>query len=180
MVLAAARLQSLIADVSFPVQYNLPITLTATATGLVEYKFMMYSSSAGWRVGQEYSTNNTFTWYPPVGLNAVQVWMRTSGSTRDYEDWLSTGLFTVAGAPAVLTGFAMAFARAIGEYGSVVFISGNMPFKTEITPLLIITKLEQYDYAGATGIACVMLMVSFALLLLINGLQHWSTSRTTG
>jgi sulfate transport system permease protein len=74
-------------------------------------------------------------------------------------------------APALLTGFALAFARAIGEYGSVVFISGNMPMKTEIAPLLIMTKLEQYDYAGATAIALVLLIVSFALLLLINLLQ---------
>jgi sulfate transport system permease protein len=76
--------------------------------------------------------------------------------------------------PAVLTGFALAFGRAIGEYGSVIFISGNMPMRTEITALLIVTKLEQYDYAGATGIAVVMLTVSFALLLAINGLQWWS------
>jgi len=74
-------------------------------------------------------------------------------------------------APALLTGFALAFARAIGEYGSVVFISGNMPLRTEIAPLLIMTKLEQYDYAGATAIAVVLLLVSFALLLLINLLQ---------
>ena len=74
--------------------------------------------------------------------------------------------------PSVLTGFALAFARAIGEYGSVVFISGNMPMKTEITPLLIITKLEQYDYAGATAIAVVMLLVSFLLLLAIQWVQH--------
>ena len=74
-------------------------------------------------------------------------------------------------APALLTGFALAFARAIGEYGSVVFISGNMPMKTEIAPLLIMTKLEQYDYAGATAIAVVLLLVSFALLLAINLLQ---------
>jgi sulfate transport system permease protein len=80
-------------------------------------------------------------------------------------------------APALLTGMALAFARAVGEYGSVVFISGNMPGKTEITPLLIITKLEQYDYAGATAIAVVMLVVSFALLLVINGLQWWSARR---
>jgi sulfate transport system permease protein len=79
--------------------------------------------------------------------------------------------------PAVLTGFTSAFARAVGEYGSVVFISGNMPMRTEITPLLIITKLEQYDYAGATAVAVVMLVVSFLLLLLINGLQWWSTRR---
>ena len=79
-------------------------------------------------------------------------------------------------APALLTGFALAFARAIGEYGSVVFISGNMPMKTEIVPLLIITKLEQYDYAGATAIALVMLVASFALLLTINLLQ-WAARR---
>jgi len=76
--------------------------------------------------------------------------------------------------PALLTGFALAFARALGEYGSVVFISGNMPMKTEIVPLLIITKLEQYDYKGATALAVVMLIASFALLLVINLLQKWS------
>jgi sulfate transport system permease protein len=76
--------------------------------------------------------------------------------------------------PAILTGFALAFARALGEYGSVVFISGNMPMKTEIAPLLIVTKLEQYDYAGATAIATVMLMASFVLLFGINLLQRWA------
>ncbi|WP_054023501.1 sulfate ABC transporter permease subunit CysT [Bacillus sp. FJAT-28004] len=80
--------------------------------------------------------------------------------------------------PALLTGFALAFARGIGEYGSVVFISGNMPLKTEITPLLIMTKLEQYDYAGATAIALVMLVVSFLMLLVINLLQ-WRMNRRT-
>lgn len=82
--------------------------------------------------------------------------------------------------PALLTGFALAFARALGEYGSVIFIAGNMPMISEITPLLIITKLEQYDYAGATAIAVVMLVVSFALLLLINLLQAWSRRRSGG
>jgi len=76
--------------------------------------------------------------------------------------------------PALLTGFALAFARALGEYGSVVFISGNMPMRTEITPLLIMTKLEQYDYHGATAIAVVLLIASFSTLLLINLLQKWS------
>jgi sulfate transport system permease protein len=76
--------------------------------------------------------------------------------------------------PALLTGFALAFARAVGEYGSVIFIAGNLPMVSEITPLMIITKLEQYDYAGATAIATVMLVLSFALLLAINGLQAWS------
>jgi len=75
--------------------------------------------------------------------------------------------------PAALTGFSLAFARALGEYGSVVFIAGNMPMKTEITPLLIMTKLEQYDYAGATAIATVMLIISFIMLLFINGMQWW-------
>jgi sulfate transport system permease protein len=77
-------------------------------------------------------------------------------------------------APALLTGFALAFARAVGEYGSVIFIAGNIPMVSEITPLVIITKLEQYDYAGATAVASVMLVVSFVLLLLINGLQEWT------
>ena len=76
--------------------------------------------------------------------------------------------------PATLTGFALAFARALGEYGSVVFISGNMPMRTEITPLLIVTKLEQYDYAGATAIAAVMLLASFGMLLLVNLLERWA------
>jgi sulfate transport system permease protein len=80
--------------------------------------------------------------------------------------------------PALLTGFALAFARAVGEYGSVIFIAGNIPFVSEITPLMIITKLEQYDYTGATAIAVVMLVVSFALLLIINGLQAWAGKRT--
>jgi len=81
--------------------------------------------------------------------------------------------------PALLAGFALAFARALGEYGSVVFISGNMPMRTEITPLLIMTKLEQYDYAGANAIAAVMLITSFMLLFLINILQWWSSNRHT-
>ena len=79
--------------------------------------------------------------------------------------------------PALLTGFALAFARSISEYGSVIFIAGNMPFISEIAPLLIVSKLEQYDYAGATAIALLMLIISFALLLAINGLQWWSNRR---
>jgi sulfate transport system permease protein len=82
--------------------------------------------------------------------------------------------------PAIITGFALAFARALGEYGSVVFISGNMPMKTEISALLIIVKLEQYDYAGATAIAVVMLIASFAILLVINLIQWWAGRRYQG
>ncbi|MBN8447932.1 MAG: sulfate ABC transporter permease subunit CysT [Candidatus Accumulibacter sp.] len=80
--------------------------------------------------------------------------------------------------PALMTGFALAFARAVGEYGSVIFIAGNLPYVSEITPLMIITKLEQYDYRGATAIASVMLLFSFTLLLIINGLQAWTAKRT--
>jgi sulfate transport system permease protein len=79
--------------------------------------------------------------------------------------------------PAMMTGFALAFARAVGEYGSVIFIAGNIPMVSEITPLMIISKLEQYDYAGATAIASVMLVASFLLLLAINGLQAWQARR---
>jgi sulfate transport system permease protein len=81
--------------------------------------------------------------------------------------------------PALLTGFTLAFARAVGEYGSVIFIAGNMPMISEITPLIIITKLEQYDYAGATAVAVVMLLVSFSLIFVINLLQWWSRKRYT-
>ncbi|TAN44528.1 MAG: sulfate ABC transporter permease subunit CysT [Rhodospirillales bacterium] len=82
--------------------------------------------------------------------------------------------------PALISGFALAFARAVGEYGSIIFIAGNMPGQTEIAPLLIVIKLEQYDYAGATAIASVMLMVSFFLLFVINRLQHWRAQRLGG
>jgi sulfate transport system permease protein len=82
--------------------------------------------------------------------------------------------------PALLTGFALAFARAIGEYGSVIFIAGNMPMISEITPLIIISKLEQYDYAGATAVAVVMLVISFVLLFIINALQGWQRRRSGG
>jgi sulfate transport system permease protein len=98
----------------------------------------------------------------------------TLGATR-LQTFIRVILPTIL--PALMTGFALAFARAIGEYGSVIFIAGNMPMISEITPLLIITKLEQYDYAGATALAVVMLIISFVLLLLINGLQWWSRRR---
>ena len=83
-------------------------------------------------------------------------------------------------APAMATGFTMAFARAVGEYGSVIFIAGNLPMKTEITPLLIVIKLEQYDYVGATAIGAAMLVVSFVMLLIINLLQAWGRERMSG
>jgi sulfate transport system permease protein len=98
----------------------------------------------------------------------------TLGATR-LQTFFRVVLPTIA--PALATGFALAFARGAGEYGSVIFIAGNMPFKSEIAPLLIITQLEEYDYAGAAAIACVMLLISFAVLLLLNILQHWQRRR---
>ena len=99
-----------------------------------------------------------------LGANRLQIFLR---------------VILPAISPALLTGFALAFARAIGEYGSVIFIAGNMPMVSEITPLIIITKLEQYDFAGATAVAVVMLLISFVLLFTINGLQWWSNRHLT-
>ena len=99
------------------------------------------------------------------------------GATR-WQSFSRVILPTIA--PALLTGFAMAFARAIGEYGSVIFIAGNMPMVSEITPLIIVGKLEQYDYAGATAVAVVMLVISFVLLLVINALQAWQRRQMGG
>lgn len=98
----------------------------------------------------------------------------TLGATR-LQTFSKVILPTIA--PALATGFALAFARGAGEYGSVIFIAGNMPFKSEIAPLLIITQLEEYNYAGAAAIACVMLVISFAVLLFLNVLQHWQAGR---
>jgi sulfate/thiosulfate transport system permease protein len=98
----------------------------------------------------------------------------TLGATR-LQTFFRVILPTIA--PALATGFALAFARGAGEYGSVIFIAGNMPFKSEIAPLLIITQLEEYDYAGAAAIAAVMLLISFGVLLLLNVLQHWQRRR---
>src|SRR5512138_1477699 len=113
-------------------------------------------------------------------LDDLEVEVEEAAASLGARRWQTfTRVILPAVAPALLTGFALAFARAIGEYGSVVFISGNMPMQTEIVPLLIITKLEQYDYAGATAVALVMLVVSFLLLLTINLLQ-WAARRRAG
>jgi sulfate transport system permease protein len=98
----------------------------------------------------------------------------TLGATR-LQTFFRVILPTIA--PALATGFALAFARGAGEYGSVIFIAGNMPFKSEIAPLLIITQLEEYDYTGAAAIACVMLLISFSILLLLNQLDQWQRRR---
>jgi sulfate/thiosulfate transport system permease protein len=113
-------------------------------------------------------------------LDDLEVEVEEAAASLGAGRWQTfTRVVLPAVAPALLTGFALAFARAIGEYGSVVFISGNMPMKTEIVPLLIITKLEQFDYAGGTAVAMVMLVASFGLLLSINLLQ-WAARRRAG
>jgi sulfate transport system permease protein len=111
-------------------------------------------------------------------LEAVSRELEEAAATLGATRWQTFGRVILPMlTPALMTGFALAFARALGEYGSVIFIAGNMPMLSEVTPLLIITKLEQYDYSGATAIAVVMLVASFALLLLINLLQAWARRR---
>lgn len=112
-------------------------------------------------------------------LEDIEAELEEAAATLGANRWQTfTRVIFPALYPALMTGFALAFARAIGEYGSVIFIAGNMPMISEITPLLIITKLEQYDYAGATALSVVMLVISFALLLIINLLQWWSRRRS--
>lgn len=113
-------------------------------------------------------------------LEDIETELEEAAATLGANRWQTfTRVIFPALYPALMTGFALAFARAIGEYGSVIFIAGNMPMISEITPLLIITKLEQYDYAGATALSVVMLVISFVLLLIINLLQWWSRRRST-
>jgi sulfate transport system permease protein len=111
-------------------------------------------------------------------LEDVQKELEEAAATLGANRWqtFTQVIFPIL-SPALLTGFALAFARALGEYGSVIFIAGNMPLVSEITPLLIITKLEQYDYTGATAIAVVMLVAAFVMLLTINALQAWTRAR---
>ena len=112
-------------------------------------------------------------------LEDIETELEEAAATLGANRWQTfTRVIFPALYPALMTGFALAFARAIGEYGSVIFIAGNMPMISEITPLLIITKLEQYDYAGATALSVVMLVISFVLLLIINLLQWWSRRRS--
>lgn len=112
-------------------------------------------------------------------LEDIEAELEEAAATLGANRWQTfTRVIFPALFPALMTGFALAFARAIGEYGSVIFIAGNMPMISEITPLLIITKLEQYDYAGATALSVVMLVISFILLLIINLLQWWSRRRS--
>jgi len=111
-------------------------------------------------------------------LHDLEVELEEAAATLGATRWQTFRLVIAPSiTPALITGFALAFARALGEYGSVVFISGNMPMRTEVVPLLIMTKLEQFDYQGATAIALVMLVISFTMLFAINLLQRWSTTR---
>jgi len=173
---------------------DLPFALPTAVAGIA--LATVYSKN-GW-LGQVFYPMGLKTAYSELGITLALIFIglpfvvRTVGPVLEDLDpaieeaaaslgadrWqIFTRVIFPALAPALLAGFTMAFARAIGEYGSVVFISGNMPMKTEIAPLLIMTKLEQYDYAGATAIALVMLLVSFGLFLLINVLQAWSARR---
>lgn len=173
---------------------DLPFALPTAVAGIT--LTTLYSSN-GW-IGQFLYPLGIKTAYSPIGIGIALTFIglpfvvRTiqpilEDLERDMEEAASTlgatrwqtirhVVFPVL-LPSILTGFSLAFARALGEYGSVVFISGNMPMKTEITPLLIMTKLEQFDYAGATAIAVVMLLVSFSIILIINVLQWWSRQR---
>ncbi|MEJ8544781.1 sulfate ABC transporter permease subunit CysT [Brevibacillus borstelensis] len=172
---------------------DLPFALPTAVAGIALAS--IYSEN-GW-IGQLFATWGMKIAYTPVGIFIALTFIGLPFVVRTVQpvlqDWdrqveeaaailgasrLQTFLRVILPhlLPAILTGFALAFARALGEYGSVVFISGNMPFQTEIVPLLIMTKLEQFDYAGATAVASVMLVASFLMLLMINLLQ-WKTNK---
>ena len=167
---------------------DLPFALPTAVAGI---SLTTLYASEGW-VGQFFSFKIAYT---PIGIIMALVFIGLPFVIRMVQPVLANidkeveEVSTILGAskwktfryvifpeiiPALITGFSLSFARALGEYGSVVFISGNMPFRTEIAPLVIMTKLEQYDYAGATAIASVMLLFTFLILLLINMLQWWS------
>lgn len=173
---------------------DLPFALPTAVSGIV--LTTVYSQN-GW-IGRYLEQVGIKAAYTPVGISIALVFIglpfivrilqpaledldpeiEEAAANLGASRWLTfTRVILPALFPALLTGFALSFARALGEYGSVIFIAGNMPMKTEITSLLIVTKLEQYDYAGATAIAVVMLLMSFVLLLSINVLQWWTARR---
>lgn len=173
---------------------DLPFALPTAVAGIA---LATLYSSKGW-IGQLFSPLGVKIAYTPIGVILALTFIGLPFVVRtvqpvleDFETELEEAAASLGAdrwqifqkiilptlLPALLTGFALAFARAVGEYGSVIFIAGNIPMVSEITPLLIITKLEQYDYPGATALAVSMLAVSFGLLLAINGLQHWSQLR---
>lgn len=173
---------------------DLPFALPTAVAGIA--LAAIYAGN-GW-IGQFFEPLGIQLAYTPVGITLALIFIGLPFIVRSVEPVLEDMSVDVEDAalslgatpwqvfarvilpaimPALLTGFALAFARGVGEYGSVIFIAGNMPYKSEIAPLLIITQLEQYDYAGATAIATVMLIASFAVLLLINHIQAWSRRR---
>ena len=174
---------------------DLPFALPTAVAGIALTS--LYAKN-GW-IGQYLEPLGIHVAYTPLGITLALIFIGLPFVVRTVQPVLSdieTELEEAASAlganrwqtiskvilpilfPALLTGFALAFARGVGEYGSVIFIAGNMPYKTEIAPLMIISRLEEYDYAGATTIAVVMLVLSFAILFLINLVQAWASRRT--
>jgi sulfate transport system permease protein len=178
----------------FDALIDLPFALPTAVAGIA--LAAIYAGN-GW-IGQFLEPLGIKAAYSPVGITIALIFIGLPFIVRSVEPVLAdlsseieeaalslgatpiqvfTRVILPAVLPALLTGFALALARGVGEYGSVIFIAGNMPFKSEIAPLLIVTQLEQYDYAGATAIAVVMLLISFAMLLFINLVQAWSRGR---
>ncbi|ENU92178.1 sulfate ABC transporter, permease CysT [Acinetobacter vivianii] len=174
---------------------DLPFALPTAVAGIA---LTSLYAPTGW-IGQYLSPLGIEVAYTPIGITLALIFIGLPFVVRTVQPVLSdieTELEEAASAlganrwqtitkiilpilfPALLTGFALAFARGVGEYGSVIFIAGNQPYKTEIAPLMIISRLEEYDYAGATTIAVVMLVLSFAILFLINLIQAWASRRT--
>ncbi|MDC4678850.1 sulfate ABC transporter permease subunit CysT [Acinetobacter baumannii] len=174
---------------------DLPFALPTAVAGIA---LTSLYTPTGW-IGQYLEPLGIQVAYTPIGITLALVFIGIPFIVRTVQPVLSdieTELEEAASAlganrwqtitkiilpillPALFTGFALAFARGVGEYGSVIFIAGNQPFKTEIAPLMIISRLEEYDYAGATTIAAVMLVLSFIILFVINLLQAWANRRT--
>ena len=174
---------------------DLPFALPTAVAGIA---LTSLYAPTGW-IGQYLEPLGIQVAYTPIGITLALIFIGLPFVVRTVQPVLSdieTELEEAASAlganrwqtitkiilpilfPALLTGFALAFARGVGEYGSVIFIAGNQPYKTEIAPLMIISRLEEYDYAGATTIAVVMLILSFAILFLINLVQAWASRRT--
>lgn len=174
---------------------DLPFALPTAVAGIA---LTSLYAPTGW-IGQHLDPLGIQVAYTPIGITLALIFIGLPFVVRTVQPVLSdieTELEEAASAlganrwqtitkiilpilfPALLTGFALAFARGVGEYGSVIFIAGNQPYKTEIAPLMIISRLEEYDYAGATTIAVVMLVLSFAILFLINLIQAWASRRT--
>lgn len=174
---------------------DLPFALPTAVAGIA---LTSLYAPTGW-IGQYLSPLGIEVAYTPIGitlalifiglpfvvrtvqpvLNDIETELEEAASALGANRWQTiTKIILPILFPALLTGFALAFARGVGEYGSVIFIAGNQPYKTEIAPLMIISRLEEYDYAGATTIAVVMLILSFAILFLINLVQAWASRRT--